>query len=169
MKLRTFAMLAGCALAGLPGTVRAQVEGPPIVRALTLGPRVGYDTEFSAFVAGAYVRLPLPKIPVELQSTADFTFLNKITERQVAVDVLWRSGVGVYVGGGPVFRNTVFVSDNPDDPRETRTGYSLVIGLGGTPTRDRWWIGGLELRWARVEDFRPMTIMVEVGIPLFRY
>lgn len=159
----------GCLVLALlsPGPLQAQRRpgaSPPV----SAGARVGYEVSFDKFVAGGYLRLPLPGVPLELQGVVDFTFLSGFTARQYAADLIWRTGSGIYLGGGPVYRNTLFSDDQVGETieRETRRGYSLLVGFGGTGGGMAGLVTGVELRWVFVDDFRPRTIMTQFGIPL---
>jgi hypothetical protein len=133
--------------------------------------KVGFDTWTSDdLVAGGLVRVPLPFAGRFLvQAAADFTFLSLLTERQFTLDLLYDFG-GLTFGGGPVFRNTVWPGLDilPGEvlvqDRETRTGYSIVAGLGGPLGRDSPWAMGLEFRYTRVEGLRPQPLTVWVGV-----
>ena len=136
---------------------------------ITIGVKAGYDNSAKAEVLGAQVRIPLLRNgAVELMPTADVTFPTGLNEYQYAVEALYllsgRRG-GLYVGGGLAFRNTIFGAD-PNLPRETRQGYSVVLGskFGG---------GGsfgaqLEIRWVFIEQspIDPQVITFGVNIPL---
>jgi hypothetical protein len=165
--MRRFAY--SCLLLALLAPLQLQAQrrpraSPPV----SAGARVGYEVSFDKFVAGGYLRIPLPGVSLELQGVADFTFLSGFTARQYAADLIWRTGAGIYLGGGPVFRNTLFSDARVGETleRETRRGYSLFFGFGGTGGGLGGLITGVELRWVFVDDFKPRTIMAQFGIPL---
>jgi hypothetical protein len=159
------------ALLVTPAPALAQMGGgvsPP--GGMTVSGRLGYDLSLDAFALGASARVGLGRVPFELQMAGDATFLDRVTERQLAVDVMYRLGRGgLAFGGGPVFRNTFYETDGELGPRETRRGYSLVVALGGVPSPRERLVTGLEVRWIRVENFRPQTLMAQVGLALLRW
>lgn len=164
------AALALAALTVLPADVLAQGRGS--VAGLTVSGRVGYDIEYDVLAVGAGLRAGLGRLPFEAQVAGDLTFLSgDVTERQLALDLLFRLGTGgLAFGGGPVFRNSYWeVDDEGLGNRETRTGYSLVLALGGVPEWGSRLVTGLEVRWISVEDFNPRTIMAQVGLSLARW
>lgn len=161
--------LALAAVTALPADALAQSR--QAVTGFTVSGRLGYDVEFDVLAVGAGLRAGLGRLPFEAQVAGDFTFLSGgVTERQVAVDLLYRVGSGgLALGGGPVFRNTYWeVTDESLGSRETRTGYSLVLALGGVPDQRSRLVTGLEIRWISVGDFNPRTIMAQVGLSLAR-
>lgn len=167
--LRSTALLAGLALLLLaPATelVAQQLADAP--RSVRIAARVGYDVEVSngALILGGGVRASLPgPLPLEVQGLADFTFLNNLTERQANVDVLWQFR-GVALGGGPAWRNTIWLNNGAR--RETRTGVSGVAIFGGAAGRGLL-SAQLELRYTKVSDFTPSAIMIGVNLPLARF
>jgi hypothetical protein len=161
---RTAVLLLATSLLA-PAALTAQQQP---TTAVSVNARVGYDMEFDALVTGASLRVPVLRFPFELQGAFDFTFLDGLTDRQLALDLLYRAGAGLFLGGGVIFRNSIYVEDAAG-PRETRTGYSLVLGLGGAPSRRGRVLTGLEVRWMWVGDFSPQTIVAQVGIPLLRF
>lgn len=169
--MRALGLVAALALGLLPPTPSAaQVTGFPSPAGLTVTGRLGYDIEFDEFVAGAALRADVGRLPLELQIAGDWTFLDIITERQVAIDLLYKFGRGgLSIGGGPVFRNSVYITDDEPGPRETRTGYSLLLSMGGVPQDRSRLVTGLEFRWIFIEEFRPRTLMAQVGVVLFRW
>ena len=142
---------------------------------VTIGAKAGYDSKARGEVLGAQLRIPLLRNgTVELMPTADVTFLTGLKEYQYAVEALYllsgRRG-GLYVGGGLAFRNTIYAVDpnlpaDPNLPRETRQGYSVVVGtkFGGS--------GGfgaqLEIRWVFIKQspIDPQVVTFGVNIPL---
>lgn len=164
--LTTLLLLA----APIPG--EAQRRPAPEVP-FVLGAKVGLDTQTrDAAVAGAFLRFPLP-VPGRFAAGVggDLTFLRGLTERQLTVDVLYDLG-GFYLGGGPVFRNTIWpgaASDPGTTPdRETRAGFSFVLGLGGAPMRGAPVTVGLEYRLVWADDLRPRALTLGVGVALDR-
>ena len=150
------------ALLALPSVLEAQGprrgDAPPQV--FTVGVRGGYDTEFSEPVLGLVTRVPTQIIPrVYVQGAVDWTFLQTLTEWQITTDVMYDLG-GLFLGGGPVFRNSVWVDSN--GARETRTGYSVFASLGGVPLGRLPFATGLEFRYVRVEDFSPTPVTIGI-------
>lgn len=157
------------ALALSPSDAEAQRRQPAASGSTFLvGAKVGFDTRFDKPMAGVALRAPVP-IPLPgpgllaVQASGDFTFLDDLTERQLTLDLLYDLG-GLSIGGGPVFRNSFWI-DAPAGERETRTGYSVVVGLGGTPMGRSSIAVGLEYRFVSVEELspRPLTLMVAVA------
>jgi hypothetical protein len=152
-----------------PGSLEAQSGGGgEAPSGFVVTARAGFDLDLDGPVLGLGAEVGIPKLPLALAAAGDATFLDAITERQLALDVLYRVGGGLRLGGGPVFRNTIYEIEDDEvlGPRETRTGYSLLLSIGGAPSRERTVVTGLEVRWVRVEDFRPQTLMVRVGLSL---
>ena len=142
---------------------------------ITIGVKAGYDNNANGELLGAQLRVPLLRSgAVALMPSADVTFLTGLKEYQYAVDALYqlagRRG-GPYLGGGLAFRNTIFGAD-PNLPRETRLGYSLVAGatFGGAGS----FRPQLEIRWVFIsksdsDDFshvNPQVVTFGVNIPL---
>lgn len=159
-------------VAALPAAADGQRRPPPEVP-FVVGAKVGFDTQTrEAVVAGGFLRVPLP-VPgrFALGVGGDLTFLEGLTERQLTVDVVYDLG-GVYVGAGPVFRNTIWPATGADpgslSDRESRTGFSLVLGLGGSPMGRLPLAVGLEYRFVWVDDFRPRPLTLGVGVALNR-
>ena len=100
-----------------------------------------------------------------LQALGDLTFLNNLTERQVNVDLLWNFG-GLLVGGGPAWRNTIWLGETSG--RETRQGWTAVALFGGRPGRSLL-SAQLELRYTKVSDFSPSAIMLGLNLPVVRF
>lgn len=140
--------------------------------AFIVGPRGGYDFQNDAPLLGAFLRSATFG-RVFVQGTADLTFLNGLTDRQAGADVLVRLGRGgVLLGGGPVWRSSVFPGDDGFIPlgaeRETRVGYSFVGILGGLPGRGRY-ITSIEFRYTVVDEIKPQVLSLQIGIPLLRW
>jgi hypothetical protein len=153
-----------------PEALVAQMRGEAArIPHVGVNARVGYDIDFDGPVLGVGTMIGLPRVPFSVHAAADVTFLDRINERQLAVDLLFHVGRGLAVGGGPVFRNTIYDVEDGLGPRETRTGYSLVAALGSAAPRFGRLLTGLELRWIWIEDFRPQTIIAQAGLSLFRW
>lgn len=153
-----------------PTAAHAQRMGPPSrTRAVVVSIRGGFDTKFDKPVAGGAAFFPIPNVRwLGLQAAGDLTFLEGLTERQGSVDVLVDLG-GLQVGGGPIFRNTIWNDSEDSLPggglsRETRTGASLVFVAGGTPFEDSRITVGVEYRLVWVDAFTPRPLVVSVGV-----
>jgi len=143
--------------------------------AIMVGVKAGYDNNANGEVLGAQLHLPLMRRgSVELMPSADVTFLTGLKEYQYAVDVLYRPigrQGGPYIGGGLAFRNTIYGAD-PGLPRETRRGYSIVVGgtFGGASS----FRPQLEIRWVFISKpeldpftpVNPQVVTFGVNIPL---
>lgn len=156
------------ALAALILSVPVQAHAQAHQDAFSAGPRVGYEFGLQALLAGGFVRLGIPGTSIELQSVADVSFA-RVTERQVTVDLLYRTSSGFYLGGGPVFWNSRFVSGGEVGARETRTGYSLIVTLGTGVESDRSVMSGIEMRWIFLNGYKPRTMVAQLGLPLIRF
>ncbi len=142
---------------------------------ITIGAKAGYDNNANGEVLGAQLRVPILRSgAVEVMPSADVTFLRGLKEYQYALDALYlvagRQG-GPYIGGGLAFRNTIYGAD-PNVPRETRLGYSVVAGatFGGAGS----FRPQLEIRWVFISDsglddfspVNPQVVTFGVNIPL---
>lgn len=162
-------------LAMIPGHAFGQGPGPQPGGALgwppiEIGARVGFDSDgFSdAFVVGAQLRVPVwPSGHVEVVPNGSITFLNQLKEYQFAPDLVFVTGGrrgGLYLGGGPVWLNSVF--DGPD--RATELGWSFVVGIRSSRV-----FGGpvgaqIQLRQSYVADLRRRRVLsVGVNFPLW--
>lgn len=167
-------LLGAVTLALLVGPAPASAQfggsgGPRVPNAFVVGARGGYDFKSDAPLLGLFARTSVVS-RVALQGTADLTFLDGLTERQAGVDLLVRLGSqGLFVGGGPVWRSSIF----PDETgfiqlgteRETKLGYSLVGVLGGLPGRGRF-LTGVEFRFTVVDELKAQLLTLQFGLPL---
>ena len=129
------------AVAPAPASAQRRPDAPPPVPFLVAG-RVGFDTRTTEDpILGAMVRIPVPiPIPgrVALQAAGDLTFLDGLTERQLALDLVYDLR-GLTLAGGPVFRNSIWRDPNAGPgsaltgDRDTRTGSRT--GDNGLPDR----------------------------------
>jgi hypothetical protein len=138
------------------------------VRTLDAGLRVGNDFELDAFVVGAFAALPVdPWRRVALYPGFDLTFLDGLTEWQASADlaVFPFGSRALYVGGGAVFRNSVYLDADgellPD--RETRNGASAFVGAR---TRTERFVTHLEFRRVFIDDFAPTSVTLGVAFPI---
>lgn len=149
--------------AGAAGDVQAQ--GPrrapaPAPAPVVVGAYGGWDTFFREPLVGGRIRVAVPGLDLlAVQATGDLTFLTAITERQATVDLLLTGG-GFAVGGGPVFRNTIW--DVSGNRRETRTGWSAVLSLGGVPMGRSAFSVGIDYRFVQVGGFQPRPLTLSV-------
>jgi hypothetical protein len=165
------ALVAACLLT--PDPARAQRPGgdtaapwPPV----SVGARFGYDQSANGEVVGAQVRIPVLRSGVlEVVPNADVTFLSRLREYGLNVDVVYVRGGsrgGFYLGGGFAMRNSVFGID-PGQERSNEPGYGAVVGLktGAGPG-----IGTqVEFRWSFLPgvDYDPRAVTLGVNIPLW--
>jgi hypothetical protein len=142
---------------------------------ISIGVKAGYDNNANAEVLGAQLRVPLLRNgSVNLMPSADVTFLRGLKAYQYNIEALYllagRQG-GPYFGGGLAFRNTIYGA-NPNFPRETRRGYSIVVGatFGGAGS----FRPQLEARWvflskSDLDEFTPVNprvVTFGINIPL---
>lgn len=147
-------------------------SGPRVQNAFTVGARGGFDFKSDAPLIGLFARTSLIS-RLAVQATGDLTFLNGLTERQAGADVLVRLGSqGLHVGGGPVWRNSIFPNADGitdiDAPRETKVGWSIVGILGGLPGRGRF-LNAVEFRYTVVDELKPQLLTLQFGLPLARW
>lgn len=183
-------LLIGVLLAGgllvtalLPGQASAQFlpEGTSPRRSSDEGSRGietalvargGFDFQFQSLVLGGLARatFDLPLKPT-VQATGDLTFFDGLTDRGGGFDALVEVVPGISIGGGPYWRNTVFVQEPLADPepgtdrRQTRLGWSAVLqlgGIGGVGNR----VTGLEFRWVELDDYNPQMLTLQFGLRL---
>lgn len=146
----------------LPAPLLAQRGMEPSPDVFLFSGRVGYDTQFNEPVVGAGVRVPTWLLEgLAVQAAGDFTFLPGVTERQLALDLMYNLR-GLWVGGGAVFRNSYW--DGNFDDRETRTGYSLFAAFGGTPAGRDVFAVSAEFRFVWVEDFSPRPFTLGINL-----
>lgn len=131
---------------------------PPVI----LGVYGGWDTFYREPLVGGKLRVAVPGLDfLAVQATGDLTFLTAITERQATADLLLTGG-GFSVGGGPVFRNSVW--DVSGNRRETRTGWSALLSFGGVPFGRAPFSVGIDYRFIRVGGFRPSPLTLSVTV-----
>lgn len=164
----SFAMAAVLVLLAGASPLHAQRRGPagggafgPDARLLEAGVKAGLDMDQEAFVAGAFLRLPVdPWRRFALAPGAEVEFIRGNTEWQIDADGVFLFGRGgsLYVGGGPAFRSALYRDSEDEEPvRDLRTGYSLVVGLRTPPGRGRS-ASQVEFRWTEVEDYNPRVV-----------
>lgn len=171
---RTSAALLALGLLLAPSSVFGQLRprsgsgggwAPP-----QIGVHFGYDYNSTGSVAGAQLRIPiLPSGFVELVPNGDITFLTGLKEYQYGVDAVVLSGGrrgGIYVGGGLVWRDTVY--QDSDSERTTRRWADIVAGLrtgqlGVLPLTTQ-----IEIRWVFVDQpVKPRYLTLGINLPLW--
>jgi hypothetical protein len=130
----------------------------------------GYDYNSTGSVAGGQIRVPiLPSGHVEILAVGDVTFLTNLKEYQYGLDAVVLSGGrrgGLYLGGGVVWRDTIYEDSSPD--RATRLWPNIVAGLrtgqlGVLPITTQ-----IEIRWVFVDDaVNPRYLTLGVNLPLW--
>ena len=169
--MRPALVLLALLLTALPaeaqfGTPR-RASAPPRAELWVVVPRAGFDLEFQEGIVGLMTRVPTRLIPgVAVQAAGDVTFLRNATERQLSLDLVYDFG-GLRLGGGAVFRNSYWGQQL--DQRETRSGYSLVLGVGGNPGPRSVLAAEIELRWVSVEGFTPMPLTLGLSVAPSRF
>jgi hypothetical protein len=100
---------------------------------------------------------------------ADITFLTGLKEYELNLEVVYvtsgRAG-GLYFGGGLAFRNSIY-GDDASSPRETRQGYSAVVGLKAAT--GELFGSQVEFRWIFLPDadFDPRQITLGINFSLW--
>lgn len=156
----------------LPGQAAAQgLRGPPLgPTPFTLGLRGGWEFTNSNWILGAHARIGLPGVSfLDVQAVGDLTFASppafiggeSFQERTLNADLLYRMGT-LAVGGGVVFRNSFW--EDFDSPRETRTGWSGVVVLGGVADPRSTFTFQLEYRYTRIEGFGLQAVTAGLGV-----
>lgn len=169
-------LLCMTALAALvPGHVLGQAPGPQPGGAtgwppVEIGAHIGFDSDgfTDAFVLGGQLRVPVwPSGHVEVAPSGSITFLTGLKEYQFAPDVVFVTGGrrgGLYLGGGPVWLNSIF--DGPD--RATELGWSFVVGLRSSGVLGAPFGAQIQLRQSYVADLRRRRVLsLGVNFPLW--
>ena len=168
----TLALALGLLLA--PPSVSAQLRrrsapgrgwAPP-----QIGVHFGYDYNSTGSVAGAQLRIPvIPSGFVELVSSGDITFLTGFKVYEYGVDAVVLSGGrrgGLYLGGGVVWRDTIYPETAP--ARATKRWPDIVAGLrtgqlGVLPITTQ-----IETRWVFVDTpVHPRYLSLGLNLPLW--
>jgi hypothetical protein len=170
--------LALALLLAPPAAVSAQLRprsapgsgwAPPQV-----GVHFGYDYNSTGSVAGAQMRIPiLPNGFVELVPNGDITFLTGLKEYQYGVDAVVLSGGrrgGLYIGGGLVWRDTIYPDNTSEgiSGRTTKRWADVVAGLrtgqlGVLPITTQ-----IEIRWVFVDaPVKPRYLTLGFNLPLW--
>lgn len=135
-----------------------------------IGVHFGYDYNSTGSVAGGQLRVPVhPSGYVELVANGDITFLTGLKEYQYGVDAVVLSGGrrgGIYVGGGMVWRDTIYQDET--ETRETKRWPDIVAGLrtgqlGVLPITTQ-----IEIRWVFVDGpVNPRYLTLGINLPLW--
>lgn len=138
--------------------------------AVSVGPRIGYDQGSMGELVGLQVHVPILRSGhVELMPNADVTFLTGLREYQFNAEAVYLTGGrrgGIYAGGGLAFRNSIYGSD-PETPRSTERGYSVVAGVRSIGTGP---FGvQLEVRWTFLDVAvrNPRSISLGINFQLW--
>ncbi len=170
------ALLLAIALLGVPRALQAQLPGQPrqSPTPFLLGVRGGLEVTNSDWMLGLHSRFGIPGVPVlDVQVAGEITFVDPpaivggggFQERSLDADLLFRRGA-LAVGGGVVVRNSYWVDLNT--PRETRTGWSGVLVLGGVPGPRSLFTGQLEYRYSRVSGIGYSVLTAGLSIAPLR-
>ena len=154
-------------LAAGAGAVSAQPAqaGQPYMGA-TIGAHVGVDYLFEGFVIGGQAHLHLdPWGRIALIPNAEYEIRRGLRDWQANLDASLSPILGVYVGGGVAYRNSIF---DEEVGRETIRGYSVFVGYRAPPLPGRI-NPHIELRWSFIGDIRPRMLTVGVNYPLFLF
>ncbi len=173
-RMASSAVVLGLLALSTPFAVEAQRRGSQPANTtewapISAGFKAGYDNNASGEMLGVQLHLPVVRNgTLELMPNADVTFLNGLKEYQYTLDALYipgGTGGGPYLGGGVALRNTIY-GDDRSAARETRQGYSLVVGgkLGGAGPFGLQ----IEARWTFLESdiLNPRTVTFGVNFPL---
>jgi hypothetical protein len=137
-------------------------QARPRAEAFMVVPRGGIDFEYQDGVVGLLLRVPTRVIPgVALQAAGDLTFVESGTSRRLALDVVYDFR-GLRVGGGPVFRNGFWVDSQA--VRDTRSGFSLLLGVGGSVLGRSAITTEIEARFVWVDDLNPRPVTLGLSI-----
>jgi hypothetical protein len=170
----TFPYLAAL-LVLMPGAVLGQRPSPqpgeaPGWAPIEIGAHIGFDSDgfTDAFVLGAQLRVPVwPSGHVEVVPNGSITFRSRLKDYELAPDlvvVTGGRGGGLYLGGGPLWLNTIF--DGPD--RATELGWSFVVGLRSSRVFGAPFGTQIQLRQSYVADFRRRRVLsLGVNFPLW--
>jgi len=135
-----------------------------------VGLRGGVELNNSDWMLGAHTRFGIPGVSfLDVQVVGDLTFVTPpfiveggdFQERALSGDLLFRRG-SLAFGGGVVLRNTYWVDF--DTPRESRTGWSGVVVLGGVPGPRSVFTGQIEYRYSRVDDIGYSILTAGVSV-----
>jgi hypothetical protein len=127
------------------------------------GARLGWSIRDSSPALGGQLRLalPIPLLRPAVTVGGDVVFQTGLRELQGWADVTTGLLRPLYIGGGPAVLNSVF-EDSLE--RQTKTGYTLVAGIGGGRTGPL--VTGFEFRWVRVGGLSPRFLVLTLGYPL---
>jgi len=137
---------------------------------IEIGARIGFDSDgfTDAFLLGAQLRVPVwPSGYVEIVPNGSVMFLRGLKEYQFAPDAVVVTGGrrgGLYLGGGPVWLNSIF--EGPD--RSTEAGWSFVVGLRTSGAFGAPFGTQIQLRQSYVADLRRRRVLsLGINFPLW--
>jgi hypothetical protein len=163
----------GCALGPLDAEAQVRrgraLETAPPWTPVAFGARFGWDQRANGEVLGAHVSIPLLRNGiVELVPNAEMVFLTGTKEYQYSIETAFVPGGagGLFVGGGVGWRDTVFGSLDPDDPRTTYFGYVVAVGAKGGRGRLQFQVTA---RWTFLDDteYRPNATTIGLNYLLW--
>ena len=130
---------------------------------VTMGAHVGVDYLFEGFLIGGQAHFLLdPWGRIALIPNAEYEIRRGLRDWQANLDASVMPVLGVYVGGGVAFRNSIF---DEEVGRETVQGWSFFFGYRAPPAPRRV-SPHVELRWSFVGDIKPRMLTVGVNYPL---
>jgi len=135
----------------------------PTAMGVTAGLHAGLDYLFDGILLGGQVHImPDPWGRVLLMPNAQMQFRQGLRDWQANGDAAIRITPAFYAGGGVAYRNTIF---DEDIGRETRSGYSVIIGFRDQPSPGRI-ATQIELRWSVISNIRPRMFTIGLNYPL---
>ena len=147
-----------------------QAEVVPRWAPISIGAKVGWDSQANATTVGGHVRIPVVRNgTVELYPSAEAIFLTGTKEYQYNLDAAWvpgGAGGGVFAGAGVGWRDSVIGMD-VGDPRQTLFGFNA---FGGGKTN----LGPMQievvLRWTFLNEtqYQPNSASIGLNFPLWR-
>jgi hypothetical protein len=177
VSIRTIVLLVALALSGAVDADaqvrrgRAQRDAAPTWAPISLGVRFGWDQRANGAVLGGQLRIPVIRSGiVELAPNAEMVFLNRTKEYQYNLEVAWVPGGvrgGLMLGGGIGWRDTVLGAIDPNEPRTTLFGYTIVVGARSNAGPVQFEVA---LRWVFLNDttYRPNSVTLGLNYPLWR-
>jgi hypothetical protein len=126
------------------------VSGGPLLVAPppAVGVRGSYDFDTEAFAVGVQFRYPLAPM-AEIALTGDYAFGDTTSGWQVDLDLT--SGMmlpGVYLGVGAALAHRAFLLfDIPTQPKQTKVGFTVLLGGTLPPMVRSPVIPYVEMRW----------------------
>ena len=147
-----------------------QAEVVPRWAPISIGAKVGWDSQANATAVGGHVRIPVVRDgTIELYPSAEAILLTGTKEYQYNLDAAWVPGGvggGVFAGAGVGWRDSVIGMD-VGDPRQTFFGFNA---FGGGKTN----LGPMQiefvLRWTFLNEtqYQPNSASIGLNFPLWR-